>query len=104
MNPHWSSASPTHRKGRTRGWTPKYGLSHFLFLSNHHRRSTNVSHSSLAVPKSSSGAINYGDVLAKVSIRPTQHMLDLAAKSDVPGAGADYTDDDLYDPVAIATY
>ncbi len=56
-------------------------------------------------PRKSSGAVNLGDVLAKVSIRPTQAMLDLAQKADVPGSSEPIpAADQPYDPIAIATY
>ncbi len=55
--------------------------------------------------RTSNGAVSYGDFLDKFSIRPTQHMLDLAQKADVPGSSEPIPAvDQLYDPIAIATY
>src|SRR4051794_30668900 len=57
-----------------------------------------MSHSS-----ASHGAVNYGDILAKVQVKPTQHMFELAAQANVPG-GNGYAATDPYDPIAIALY
>ncbi len=49
-------------------------------------------------PASTSGAVNFGDIMAKVQVRPTPAMLDQAANAGVP------VSTETYDPIAIATY
>jgi hypothetical protein len=57
--------------------------------------------SGLTIPRR--GGVNYGDIVSQISVRPTQHMLDLAGNAGVPG-GKGYGLHDEYDAVAVATY
>ncbi len=56
-----------------------------------------------SAPAPSSGAVNFGDVLATITVRPTPEMTDRAAAAGVPG-GNGYGPGEDYDPVAIANY
>ncbi len=57
--------------------------------------------SRLTIPRR--GGVNYGDIVSRISVRPTQHMLDLAGNAGVPG-GKGCGPDDEYDAMAVATY
>ena len=62
-----------------------------------------MSNSMLDIPPRSSGAVNYGDIMTKVQVRPTPAMLDQAAQAGVPG-GNGYGPGDDYDAIAVALY
>ncbi len=55
----------------------------------------------LTIPRS--GGVNYGDIVAQISVRPTRHMLHLAETAGVPG-GNGYAPGDTYDAVQVALY